>query len=228
MFAFISLLLALPLAAAVHYEPRGHYYYPIALAPNSTITPFPTSPTTTATTVTTTFTTCYTTQYPAICPSGICTSTYTITESCPTTCKPHTETSYLPPGFTTTTTVCHHCAPKPTTITLTHPTLTPKCGEDGKECPPEPCYGYPCPKPKPSETETDNGCGGHECPPPTAPTESDNGCDGYGCQTATATLTEECGTYGCASDVPTFTGGAGVIGSRGVVVVAVVVAVMMV
>jgi hypothetical protein len=247
-----ALLVLLPFAVAVHYEPRGHYYYPIANAPNSSVTLFPTAPAPTITT-TVTYTTCYTTKYPAICPDGICTSTYTITEYCPmTTCKPHTEIDYCPPGFTTTTTVCDHCAPKPTTVTLTHPNPPPiptpshpstchgdKCLPEceGDECPPPECEGKECPPSPPKPCYGDECCGDDGyCPPKLSktddgcgghgcppPTETDDGCGGYGCPTPTET-DNGCSGDGCPSDVPKFTGGAAVAGAGAHGVAALVVA----
>ncbi|OCK88931.1 uncharacterized protein K441DRAFT_454007, partial [Cenococcum geophilum 1.58] len=69
-----------------------------------------------------TITTVITTSYVDVCPTGFTTSVITQT----VTYCPGEQTSGGPaPGFTTKVTVCEHCAPYPTTVTLTVPTSTP-------------------------------------------------------------------------------------------------------
>ncbi|OCL09182.1 glycoside hydrolase family 16 protein [Glonium stellatum] len=69
-----------------------------------------------------TITTVITTSYVDICPTGFTTSIITQT----VTYCPGEQTSGAPaPGFTTKVTVCEHCAPYPTTVTLTVPTSAP-------------------------------------------------------------------------------------------------------
>lgn len=111
-------------------------------APASTVTLAPTTaylptttvmPTTVTANYTRTYTTtslaysaCYTTAYDWICDTGICHKTHTITEYCATACPTVRPTSYIPKGFTTTVTVCKNCGPQPTTLTLTYcPTVMP-------------------------------------------------------------------------------------------------------
>merc|ERR1711977_139195 len=53
-------------------------------------------------------TTVYTTVYVDVCPTGLTTKTYTITQTCAT------PSGALPEHFTTTTKVCDACAGKPT------------------------------------------------------------------------------------------------------------------
>lgn len=169
---FPLLFAALPsLTTALRYEPRGNYYYP----GNVTYAPGPTAPPIASPT-------CYTTKYPAICDYGLCESTYSWTEYCgPYGCEPpSTATSYLPPGFTTTVTLCQHCGYEVTTLTLTIPvTAIPEPYPTQVEPP----YTYICedddhddycgnPPHPPSATHGD--CAGEYCPP--APTYYPPGC----------------------------------------------------
>lgn len=62
-------------------------------------------------------TTVYTTVYVDVCPTGLTTKTYTITQTCAT------PSGALPEHFTTTTKVCDACAGKPT-LTVTCPIET--------------------------------------------------------------------------------------------------------
>jgi hypothetical protein len=69
------------------------------------------------------WTTVYETFYEAICPTGITTSHYTITETCTGAYTPHA----IPPGFTTTIKICEPCKGKPTlTLTCPNKNLSPK------------------------------------------------------------------------------------------------------
>lgn len=64
----------------------------------------------------------YETAYEAFCSTGLEQNTYTITESCLGDCCPTPTPGQLPPGFTTTVSVCSSCGPSPITATLTVPT----------------------------------------------------------------------------------------------------------
>ncbi|KAK7522070.1 hypothetical protein IWZ03DRAFT_108511 [Phyllosticta citriasiana] len=78
----------------------------------------------TLTPVPTLHTTVYTTSYVTLCSTGLVPNTYTVTETCSgeTPTWPMTTSNYLPPGFTTTVTVCTVChSDHPTTVTLTVP-----------------------------------------------------------------------------------------------------------
>ncbi|CVL08032.1 uncharacterized protein FMAN_09650 [Fusarium mangiferae] len=64
--------------------------------------------------------TVYTTEYHEFCSTGLRLHTYTITEAChKEKCQPRT--TGVPPGFTSTVTVCNSCGEKPVTATLTVP-----------------------------------------------------------------------------------------------------------
>ncbi|KAF5252692.1 hypothetical protein FANTH_2319 [Fusarium anthophilum] len=64
--------------------------------------------------------TVYTTEYHEFCSTGLRLHTYTITEDChKEKCQPRT--TGVPPGFTSTVTVCNSCGEKPITATLTVP-----------------------------------------------------------------------------------------------------------
>ncbi|KAG4257896.1 hypothetical protein FPRO03_02851 [Fusarium proliferatum] len=64
--------------------------------------------------------TVYTTEYHEFCSTGLRLHTYTITEAChKEKCQPRT--TGVPPGFTSTVTVCNSCGEKPITATLTVP-----------------------------------------------------------------------------------------------------------
>lgn len=72
------------------------------------------------------YSTCYETAYAYICNTGMCKKTYNVTEHCPTACPTYRPSTYVPQHFTTTVTVCNHCGPQPTTVTLTYmPTNAP-------------------------------------------------------------------------------------------------------
>jgi len=64
------------------------------------------------------YTTTYCTVYNSICPSGLTSATYTITQTCTGTTP--IDYSTAPPGYTAVTTVCGHCPGAPT-YTLTQP-----------------------------------------------------------------------------------------------------------
>ncbi|KAL2889846.1 hypothetical protein HOO65_020388 [Ceratocystis lukuohia] len=81
-------------------------------APIATITSAPPGP----------WTTEYTTVYESICETGVETVTYTITKVCTDAC--HHDPTAVPPGFTTTVTVCTACGPQDVTTTLTIPCET--------------------------------------------------------------------------------------------------------
>ncbi|KAF5625325.1 uncharacterized protein FTJAE_10044 [Fusarium tjaetaba] len=85
--------------------------------------------------------TVYTTEYHEFCSTGLRLHTYTITEAChKETCQPRT--TGVPPGFTSTVTVCNSCGEKPITATLTVPCpeATPTKGPSKPEhC--ETCHG---------------------------------------------------------------------------------------
>lgn len=75
------------------------------------------------------YTTVYTTQYEALCPTGMTTSTYTVTESCTDSTPTWTPgPKHIPQGFTVTTQVCTQCAETPQTVTITQP-----CGCEAHE-----------------------------------------------------------------------------------------------
>ena len=71
-----------------------------------------------------THTTVYTTVWETMCSTGMAPATYTITESCtgatPSWNPGIGQPTYMPPGFTTTVTVCTVCEMKPT-VTMTVP-----------------------------------------------------------------------------------------------------------
>ncbi|KAF4943717.1 hypothetical protein FGADI_13234 [Fusarium gaditjirri] len=112
--------------------------------------------------------TVYTTEYHEFCSTGLRLHTYTITEAChKEKCQPRT--TGVPPGFTSTVTVCDSCGEKPITATLTVPCpeATPT-KEHGN--------GMEPPKPQPEPCETCRGQGepsgkppGHPQPVPSAP-----------------------------------------------------------
>ncbi|SPJ88920.1 uncharacterized protein FTOL_12815 [Fusarium torulosum] len=63
--------------------------------------------------------TVYTAEFHGFCSTGLCLHTYTITEACKqAVCLPRTG---VPPGFTSTVTVCNSCGTEPITATLTVP-----------------------------------------------------------------------------------------------------------
>ncbi|KAJ9250117.1 hypothetical protein DTO207G8_6253 [Paecilomyces variotii] len=66
--------------------------------------------------------TVYTTVFKDLCPTGVISKTYTITEACPCTAPrpPH----HMPSGFTSTVKSCHTCGPTPITETCTVPIET--------------------------------------------------------------------------------------------------------
>jgi hypothetical protein len=66
------------------------------------------------------FVTVYTTVYQDICPTGITSVTYTVTETCTGDKSEYTRPTGQPPGFTTTEKVCTVCEGKPT-ISITCP-----------------------------------------------------------------------------------------------------------
>ncbi|KAF9770231.1 hypothetical protein IL306_012253 [Fusarium sp. DS 682] len=91
----------------------------------------------------------YTTEYHEFCSTGLRLHTYTITEAChKEKCQPRT--TGVPPGFTSTVTVCNSCGSEPITATLTVPCAeaTPTKGPSppGKDNEP--------PKPQPEHCET--------------------------------------------------------------------------
>ncbi|KAI1018095.1 hypothetical protein LB504_003834 [Fusarium proliferatum] len=95
--------------------------------------------------------TVYTTEYHEFCSTGLRLHTYTITEAChKEKCQPRT--TGVPPGFTSTVTVCSSCGEKPITATLTVPCpeATPTKGP-GKPQPEqcETCHDYGKPSGKP-------------------------------------------------------------------------------
>lgn len=71
-----------------------------------------------------THTTVYTTVWETMCSTGMAPATYTITESCtgatPTWNSAIGQPTYIPPGYTTTVTVCTVCEMSPT-VTMTVP-----------------------------------------------------------------------------------------------------------
>ncbi|KAJ9296062.1 hypothetical protein DTO271G3_5637 [Paecilomyces variotii] len=66
--------------------------------------------------------TVYTTVFKDVCPTGVVSKTYTITEPCPCTAPrpPH----HIPSGFTSTVKTCDTCGPTPITETCTVPIET--------------------------------------------------------------------------------------------------------
>ncbi|SCN83183.1 uncharacterized protein FFM5_02967 [Fusarium fujikuroi] len=95
--------------------------------------------------------TVYTTEYHEFCSTGLRLHTYTITEAChKEKCQPRT--TGVPPGFTSTVTVCNSCGEKPITATLTVPCpeATPTKGP-GKPQPEhcEACHDHGKPSGKP-------------------------------------------------------------------------------
>jgi hypothetical protein len=78
--------------------------------------------------------TTYTTVYPSICSTGLVDVTYTITETCTgPTPSWHSNSGYVPPGYTVTETLCTVCNNdgSPTQVTVTQP-----CGQCTKPTPP--------------------------------------------------------------------------------------------
>jgi len=67
------------------------------------------------------YTTTYETAYSVFCSTGFAASTYTVTAPCSETGVAYPST-YVPPGFTVTSTVCTSCGTAPITATLTIPT----------------------------------------------------------------------------------------------------------
>jgi len=63
------------------------------------------------------YTTVYETEYLAVCPTGLTSSVYTVTNTCTGTTP--IDTSTCPPGFTTTTVGCN--CPASSTVTITTP-----------------------------------------------------------------------------------------------------------
>jgi hypothetical protein len=105
--------------------------------------------------------TVYTTEYHEFCSTGLRVHTYTITEAChKEKCQPRT--TGVPPGFTSTVTVCNSCGSEPITATLTVPCpeATPTKGS-GKDFEP--------PKPQPEHCETCHGQGEPSGKPPVQP-----------------------------------------------------------
>ncbi|KAF4345826.1 hypothetical protein FBEOM_202 [Fusarium beomiforme] len=101
--------------------------------------------------------TVYTTEYQMFCSTGLRVHTYTITEPChEAKCKPHV--TGVPPGFTTTVTVCNSCGPEPVTATLTVP-----CEATPTKGPSPPGKTNAPPKPQPEHCET---CHAPEQPQP--------------------------------------------------------------
>ncbi|KAF5703426.1 hypothetical protein FMUND_13008 [Fusarium mundagurra] len=99
--------------------------------------------------------TVYTTEYHEFCSTGLRLHTYTITEAChKERCQPRT--TGVPPGFTSTVTVCNSCGEKPITATLTVPCpeATPTKGPG---------------KPEPEHCETCHAQGEHSGQPPVQP-----------------------------------------------------------
>ncbi|KAF2691584.1 carbohydrate-binding module family 18 protein [Lentithecium fluviatile CBS 122367] len=70
-------------------------------------------------------TTVFTTTYIDICPTGFTTVTATITKTVCPSCATTTKPSDVPEGWTTKVTICGHCGPKTTTVTLTKPISPP-------------------------------------------------------------------------------------------------------
>ncbi|KAL5621062.1 hypothetical protein FOBRF1_004308 [Fusarium oxysporum] len=102
--------------------------------------------------------TVYTTEYQEFCSTGLRLHTYTITEGChKEKCQPRT--TGVPPGFTSTVTVCNSCGEKPITATLTVP-----C----PEATPTKGLGKP-PKPQPEHCETCHDQGKPSGKPPVQP-----------------------------------------------------------
>lgn len=69
-------------------------------------------------------TTCITTTYVDVCETGLTTKTATITKTY-SDVAPKPTPNEVPEGWYTTVTVCSHCGPKTTTVTLTKPYATP-------------------------------------------------------------------------------------------------------
>ncbi|KAK0109614.1 hypothetical protein ONS95_002296 [Cadophora gregata] len=116
----------------------------------------------------------YETAYIDICPTGITTKTYTITQTCTKeACHKPTE-SVIPPHFVVTTKVCDACAGQPT-VTVTCP-IAVETGvyTNGTT----PCYGKGCPAPPPAPTVTQCvGCPGEGAKTtPAVPTKTAAGC----------------------------------------------------
>ncbi|KAF2270835.1 glycoside hydrolase [Lojkania enalia] len=110
--------------------------------------------------------TIYTTTYVDICSTGYTTKETTITTTVYPEATPKSHD--VPEGWYTTVTVCHVCAAKPTTVTLTLPVTktvyaypTKPAGEGYVPSPPESTPGayYPAPSETPS-------CSGPGCPKP--------------------------------------------------------------
>ena len=100
----------------------------------------------------TTTTTVFTTVCDAFCSTGLCPTTYTVTDVCTASPTCSFGPSYVAPGFTQTVTVCTVCGPVPITATLTVP-----CSDGSTASPPYPTGSRAsCP-------------GGAQCPPPMIP-----------------------------------------------------------
>ncbi|KAI9046573.1 hypothetical protein LZ554_009317 [Drepanopeziza brunnea f. sp. 'monogermtubi'] len=129
-------------------------------------------------------TTIYTTQYVDVCPTGLTTKTYTITNTCTKTeCqKPTTH----PANFAETTKVCTACEGQPT-LTVTCPITTTALYTNGTSTPPT---GKPVPVPVPSVT----ACNGANCPSASAPA-----CNGPNCPSAPACNGANCPPASSAS-----------------------------
>ncbi|KAF5650593.1 hypothetical protein F52700_310 [Fusarium sp. NRRL 52700] len=128
--------------------------------------------------------TVYTTEYHEFCSTGLCLHTYTITEAChKEKCQPRT--TGVPPGFTSTVTVCNSCGEKPITATLTlpypeatptkapgkpHPEPCETCHDQGKPSGQPPVNPQPVPsapaEPNPPAACTTCGAGGEASRPP--------------------------------------------------------------
>jgi len=70
------------------------------------------------------YTTVYETEYLAVCPTGLTSSVYTVTNTCTGTTP--IDTSTCPPGFTTTTVGCN--CPASSTVTITTPVAASNTG----------------------------------------------------------------------------------------------------
>ncbi|RBQ68398.1 hypothetical protein FVER14953_01574 [Fusarium verticillioides] len=114
--------------------------------------------------------TVYTTEYHEFCSTGLRLHTYTITEAChKEKCQPRT--TGVPPGFTSTVTVCNSCGERPITATLTVPCpeATATKGPGKPPVKPQAVPSAPAVKPVPTgpQPEECTTCG----PKPTNPGE---------------------------------------------------------
>ncbi|EKD14104.1 uncharacterized protein L3040_007895 [Drepanopeziza brunnea f. sp. 'multigermtubi'] len=138
-------------------------------------------------------TTIYTTQYVDVCPTGLTTKTYTLTNTCTRTeCQQPTT---HPANFAETTKVCTACPGQPT-LTVTCPITSTALYTNGTSPP-----GTPVPAPAPAATP----CNGANCPPAGSapacngancpPAGSAPACNGANCPPAGSATTTGTGPY---------------------------------